>query len=138
MDIAYLLEGDEVAIMVTFLMMDEDKTLGSMLKRRLESIGYSATCTHTLTDGMTVAHSNDFDVVFLDVNLPDGNGLGHLNHFARVPSTPEKTGYKAIYRVTLLKGGNTESRLTSRLRGYTITALSVNSTRCPVLAQTTS
>lgn len=75
--------------MTNILIVDDDSMLSSMLKRRLESAGYTVTCTHTLTDGLHVAQEETFDVIFLDVNLPDGNGLDHLVHFAKVPSAPE-------------------------------------------------
>lgn len=75
--------------MPNVLIVDDDKTLNSMLKRRLESVGHTATCVYTLSDGLTTAQNGEFDVVFLDVKLPDGNGLEHFSSFANVQSTPE-------------------------------------------------
>lgn len=75
--------------MADVLVIDDDKALCSMLVRRLESAGHKATCTHTLSDGFKVAHEGDFDVVSLDVQLPDGSGLDYLNYFSSVRSIPE-------------------------------------------------
>lgn len=75
--------------MPNVLIVDDDKTLSSMLLSRLESVGHTVKCTHTLTDGFNVAHEGAFDVIFLDVKLPDGNGLDYLPQFAGIHSTPE-------------------------------------------------
>ena len=61
--------------MADILIVDDDKMLCSMLVQRLESVDHTVTCAHTLTDGIHVVREADFDVVFLDVKLPDGNGL---------------------------------------------------------------
>lgn len=75
--------------MANILIVDDDEILSSMLKRRLTSGGHEAICTHTLASGMNVACEGMFDVVFLDVKLPDGNGLEQLPYFSNVDSKPE-------------------------------------------------
>lgn len=75
--------------MADILIVDDDKMLCSMLVRRLESVDHAVTCAHTLTDGIHMVREADFDVVFLDVKLPDGNGLDSLIHFSSVDSSPE-------------------------------------------------
>ena len=75
--------------MADILLVDDDRMLCSMLVQRLESADHTVSCAYTLTDGLQMAHEADFDVVFLDVRLPDGNGLDSLSRFARGRSTPE-------------------------------------------------
>lgn len=75
--------------MPDILIVDDDKTLCSMLLRRLKSKGHFVTCTHTLNEGLDTARAGNFDVVFLDVNFPEGNGLKSLSDFAGVSSAPE-------------------------------------------------
>jgi len=75
--------------MANILIVDDDEILGSMLQRRLASVGHVTTCTHSLIAGMNAAREGTFDVVFLDVNLPDGNGLDQLPYFSNVHSTPQ-------------------------------------------------
>lgn len=75
--------------MADILIVDDDKMLCSMLVRRLESVDHAVTSAYTLTEGIRAAHEGNFDVVFLDVKLPDGNGLDSLGQFAGLRSTPE-------------------------------------------------
>jgi two-component system NtrC family response regulator len=51
--------------------------------------GYEATSAYTLSDGLKKATSEQFDVVFLDVNMPDGNGIDFLSKLPALPSYPE-------------------------------------------------
>lgn len=60
-----------------------------MLTRRIESAGYSATSAPTLADGFNLASAGNYDVILLDVILPDGNGVEYLKHFSSVQSNPE-------------------------------------------------
>lgn len=75
--------------MADILIVDDDKMLCSMLVQRLESVGHTVACAYRLADGILVAREGEFDVVFLDVQLPDGNGLDALAHFSKVASHPE-------------------------------------------------
>lgn len=75
--------------MAAILIVDDDATLCSMLARRIESAGHAAACANTIEEGFNSAHTGNFDVVLLDVVLPDGNGLDHIVRFTSVPSTPE-------------------------------------------------
>ena len=51
--------------------------------------GHEATCAFTLEDGLEHAAEGDYDVVFLDVWLPDGNGLQTIRRLQTLPSAPE-------------------------------------------------
>lgn len=75
--------------MAEILIVDDDKVLGSMLTKRLNSIGHNARCSCNLADGFGEAENGAFDIVFLDVKLPDGNGLDYLARFTNVGSRPE-------------------------------------------------
>jgi len=52
-------------------------------------MAHDATYALTLGDGIKAASSGTFDVVYLDVHLPDGNGLEALPIIRRVSSSPE-------------------------------------------------
>lgn len=75
--------------MAEILIVDDDKVLGSMLTKRLNSIGHNVTCSCNLADGFSEAENGGFDIVFLDVKFPDGNGLDYLTRFTNVSSRPE-------------------------------------------------
>ena len=46
-------------------------------------------CSHTLQQGLDTLFSNEFDVLFLDINLPDGNGLKSIETIREHPVAPE-------------------------------------------------
>ena len=75
--------------MANILIIDDDKMLCDMLCRHLRDIGHDVKYALTLKAGMAKAASEGFDVVFLDVYLPDGNGLQALPKIKEAPSTPE-------------------------------------------------
>lgn len=62
------------------------RTLGRKVQRVLES---EPSMRHTLGEGAALAETERFDVVFLDVNLPDGNGLSAIPRIKSTAGRPE-------------------------------------------------
>ncbi len=52
-------------------------------------MGHEATSAHSLSHGLDALRLGGFDVVLLDVRLPDGNGLSILQHIRETTSEPE-------------------------------------------------
>lgn len=75
--------------MARILIIDDDHLMCQSLSLVARQKGYEATSTHTLGEGLEKALSAPFDVVFLDVNMPDGNGLDFLSNLPKLPSSPE-------------------------------------------------
>jgi len=75
--------------MGNILIIDDDKMLCKTLSRYVHRMGHDATYVLTLEDGLNEVSSKTFDVVFLDVSLPDGNGLDALPGIRKAPSSPE-------------------------------------------------
>ena len=75
--------------MARILIIDDDKILCDMLSDVVKQMGHDVVCAFSLKDGLKEAYSKAFDVVFLDVRLPDGNGLNALPEIGRTPSLPE-------------------------------------------------
>jgi len=75
--------------MAKIFVVDDDEMLLEMLCDQLERSGHQAQCATTLTAGIEQVVAGDYDVVFLDVQLPDGNGLKYLPRFKKAPSAPE-------------------------------------------------
>lgn len=75
--------------MPNILVIDDDQVLSAMLVNQLSAAGHTAEAANTLADGLEKASTSDFDVVLLDVQLPDGNGLEYLVRFKNSPSLPE-------------------------------------------------
>jgi len=75
--------------MANVLIIDDDKLMGDMLKKMVSRMGHHALCTHTYQDGLHAIKLKMYDAVFLDVRLPDGNGLDMLKEIRNTPSSPE-------------------------------------------------
>jgi len=75
--------------MANILIIDDDKAICKMLSLMANRVGLDAVSAHTVGDGLKEAVSGSFDVVFLDVNLPDGNGLDALPRIRKTPASPE-------------------------------------------------
>jgi two-component system NtrC family response regulator len=82
--------------MAHILIIDDDESTRYSLSRMVRRLGHTYTTASTLRDGIEKASSEDVDVVFLDVRMPDGNGLDVLPAIRHSPSSPEViiiTGY---------------------------------------------
>ena len=55
----------------------------------VEDMGHNASYALTLKEGLKLASSDVFDVIFLDIRMPDGNGLDLLPKIHELPSRPE-------------------------------------------------
>ncbi len=71
------------------LIVDDDPIICNMLKDRLERKEYEAEAFSSLKEGLIIAEEEVWDVVLLDVNMPDGNGLEYLPRFIKSRSQPE-------------------------------------------------
>jgi two-component system, NtrC family, response regulator len=82
--------------MARILIIDDDELICQSLSLVARQKGYEAASAYTLRDGLEKATTEPFDVVFLDVNMPDGNGLDFLSKLPKLASSPEiiiMTGY---------------------------------------------
>ena len=75
--------------MANILIVDDDRMLCDILCLHLEKMGHTVEWAHCLADGVKVSQTRFMDIVFLDVNLPDGNGLDVLPVLRGTPSVPE-------------------------------------------------
>ncbi len=75
--------------MARLLIIDDDLKICQFLSRLIESIGHEASVANTLEDGLKLASINNYDLIFLDLEFPKGNGLQILPDLLKVPSNPE-------------------------------------------------
>lgn len=75
--------------MADILIVDDDRHICGMLIEYLQESGHNPTAVHTLDDGLRSVGDTPCDVVLLDVQMPDGNGLEYLTRFTRAPASPE-------------------------------------------------
>lgn len=82
--------------MAKILIIDDDQLVCQSMSLVAERKGHETACAYNLRAGIEKAVAESFDVIFLDVRLPDGNGLDVLPELERLPSAPEiiiMTGY---------------------------------------------
>jgi len=78
------------------LVIDDEPLLCGLLEGKLKSMGHEVTCAFSLQDGLLKTAGDGYDVVYLDVRLPDGSGLDAIKRIRSSLSTPEviiMTGY---------------------------------------------
>ena len=75
--------------MAQALIIDDDKMVCEALSCIIRATGFQPESTHWLKKGLELAATDSFDLVFLDINLPDGNGLEAISDIKRSPSSPE-------------------------------------------------
>ncbi len=75
--------------MARILIIDDEKDIRNVLKTRVERMGHTAHTAPTLEHGITKLQHISFDLVFLDVNLPDGSGLNALSAIKENHYEPE-------------------------------------------------
>ena len=75
--------------MANVLIIDDEEYIRNVLCRRVEKLNHPAWAAESLNQGTQMIEEVDFDLIFLDVNLPDGNGLELLHFIKQQPSKPE-------------------------------------------------
>ena len=75
--------------MADVLVADDDQVLCGLLTQVIEMLGHRVNCAYTLKAALDKASSGPYDVVFLDINMPDGSGLDWIQKFKQTPSGPE-------------------------------------------------
>ena len=82
-------KADEGMLKSDILIIDDDQTLCNFLSDAIRRKGHEPAYALNLKDGLARVKSGKFDVVFLDVRMPDGNGLEILEKIKKAPSSPE-------------------------------------------------
>ena len=75
--------------MSRILIIDDDPQICLLLSRLVEKMGHDFSVAHTIQDSLERNHHTDFDLILLDLELPDGNGLKILPDLMKAPSEPE-------------------------------------------------
>ncbi len=75
--------------MARVLIIDDNKNMCAALSNMVKRMGHDPTSAFTLGHGLEQTSMEAFDVVFLDVGLPDGNGLKMLPRIKKSASNPE-------------------------------------------------
>lgn len=84
------------------LIVDDELVIRKALEEQLHHNRYAVATVSSLAEAQVLLSKDNFDLVFLDVRLPDGNGTELLKHFNQLPDSVEKpltvviTGYGSI------------------------------------------
>ncbi|HNT34543.1 MAG TPA: sigma-54 dependent transcriptional regulator [bacterium] len=82
--------------MAEVLILDDDELFCQVLTEHIHRAGHGVSVSHTLAEGSKRASETSYDIVFLDVHLPDGSGLDILSELRNSFLPPEViivTGY---------------------------------------------
>jgi len=69
--------------MAKVLIIDDDELICEMLSLMVEDMGHTPSYTLTIEEGFKRASSEEFDVIFLDIRMPDGNGLDLIRYIKK-------------------------------------------------------
>ncbi|WP_319759180.1 sigma-54 dependent transcriptional regulator [Maridesulfovibrio sp.] len=71
------------------LIIDDDVQVCETIESLVARTGHNSVSSYNLTDGLAKVKKDDFDLVFLDISLPDGNGLDYLQQVKDSAGNPE-------------------------------------------------
>lgn len=75
--------------MARILIIDDDFEICETMESLITRLTHECDAAHTLDEGLRRARKVDYDVIFLDVRLPDGNGLDILPDLMALSAPPE-------------------------------------------------
>lgn len=75
--------------MAQILIIEDDPNVLEILESIIKEMGHSIVSTNSLTDGLAQARAAAYDVILLDLELPDGNGIEILAELIGLPNAPE-------------------------------------------------
>jgi two-component system NtrC family response regulator len=108
--------------MAKILVIDDDLLICNTMSRIIRDMEHEVKCALTLEEGLKDADSGNFDIVFLDVRLPDGNGLEQLHALHTASSSPE-----VIVTTSFADNKGAETALKSNVWDYLKKPLSTES-----------
>src|SRR5438445_6132668 len=71
-----------------FLVVEDEKRIADFLSRGLESAGYAIDVAANGTRAIDMVHATDYDLVILDMMLPDMDGLQVLEKIRNRKASP--------------------------------------------------
>lgn len=74
--------------MIHLLLLEDDTNLGETMRDRLEKEGYKVTLTRDVKSAKEECDKNDFNLLVVDVGLPDGSGFEFAKAVRRKKAVP--------------------------------------------------
>lgn len=85
----WIVEKEGRKTMARVVIIDDDSMFRVLLSEHCALLGHEARVAGSIKEGKALLTSWPVDLVFLDVRLPDGNGLDTLPFVQGLPSSPE-------------------------------------------------
>ena len=105
---------NKIAFAKRILIIDDEADICLLLSGLLRRLGYQPTCAHFIEEGRQCLNSQQFDAVFLDLNLPDGLG------FDLLPFIKEDQNEAKIIMISAFDGQAERRRATEQGADYFI------------------
>lgn len=102
------------AVAKRVLIVDDEADICLLLSGLLRRLGYQPTCAHFIEDGRQCLKTQQFDAVFLDLNLPDGLG------FDLLPTIKQDQNEAKIIMISAFDGQTERRRATDQGADYFI------------------
>lgn len=74
--------------MTRILLVEDDKALAMGIEYSLENEGYNVDISYNLADAKTMVDKVNYDLILLDIMLPDGSGFELCKYIRKDKSTP--------------------------------------------------
>lgn len=75
-------------VSIPVLLIDDDIRLAELLKTYMESHGFALTAAQNVQEGMRRVRAQEYEIVLLDIMLPDGDGLDVCRKIRASSSVP--------------------------------------------------
>jgi two-component system NtrC family response regulator len=75
--------------MAKVIIIDDEQIIHGILTRLMQKRGHKVVNSLNMFEGLDLAHQHEVDLVILDLNFPEGNGLQILPQLLDCPSLPE-------------------------------------------------
>ncbi len=105
----------------TILCVEDDRFIGEMYVRSLQKTGYDVTWVVDGNDGLVMARSQPFDLIILDLMLPEQRGDQILDAL-RSDDTDLIPNSKILIMTNFEQDDATKSAIMNRVDGYLIKA----------------
>ena len=105
----------------TILCVEDDRFIGEMYVRSLQKAGYDVTWVVDGNDGLVMARSQPFDLIILDLMLPEQRGDQILDAL-RSDDTDLIPNSKILIMTNFEQDDATKSAILNRVDGYLIKA----------------
>ena len=70
------------------LIIDDDEALSDIMKEMLEDYDYQVEQAFSVDESFEILTDKKYDLILLDINLPDGDGFEICNELRKVSTVP--------------------------------------------------